>query len=70
MGRREAPHPDSLTEIDDVEALETFDGRNTGALKDVSLPTIFGPAAPRRALVHYASPASKKPPHLRAATCC
>ncbi len=40
-----------LTEIDTVEALETF-RRDTGALKDVSFPTIAG-AGPNGAIVHY-----------------
>jgi Xaa-Pro aminopeptidase len=40
-----------LTEIDTVEALETF-RRETGALKDVSFPTIAG-AGPNGAIVHY-----------------
>jgi Xaa-Pro aminopeptidase len=40
-----------LTEIDTVEALETF-RRNTGALKDVSFPTIAG-SGPNGAIVHY-----------------
>jgi Xaa-Pro aminopeptidase len=40
-----------LTEIDAVEALETF-RRDTGALKDVSFPTIAG-AGPDGAIVHY-----------------
>lgn len=40
-----------LTEIDAVEALETF-RRETGALKDVSFPTIAG-AGPNGAIVHY-----------------
>jgi Xaa-Pro aminopeptidase len=47
---REAPK-DTLTEIDTVEALETF-RRETGALKDVSFPTIAG-AGPNGAIVHY-----------------
>jgi Xaa-Pro aminopeptidase len=42
---------DTLTEIDTVEALETF-RRETGALKDVSFPTIAG-AGPNGAIVHY-----------------
>src|SRR5947207_1084588 len=42
---------DALTEIDAVEALETF-RRDTGALKDVSFPTIAG-AGPNGAIVHY-----------------
>jgi Xaa-Pro aminopeptidase len=41
----------ALTEIDAVEALETF-RRDTGALKDVSFPTIAG-AGPNGAIVHY-----------------
>jgi Xaa-Pro aminopeptidase len=41
----------ALTEIDTVEALETF-RRETGALKDVSFPTIAG-AGPNGAIVHY-----------------
>jgi Xaa-Pro aminopeptidase len=41
----------ALTEIDTVEALETF-RRDTGALKDVSFPTIAG-AGPNGAIVHY-----------------
>src|SRR5581483_9983282 len=40
-----------LTEIDAVEALESF-RRDTGALKDVSFPTIAG-AGPNGAIVHY-----------------
>jgi Xaa-Pro aminopeptidase len=41
----------ALTEIDAVEALETF-RRDTGALKDISFPTISG-AGPNGAIVHY-----------------
>jgi Xaa-Pro aminopeptidase len=40
-----------LTEIDTVEALETF-RRDTGALRDVSFPTIAG-SGPNGAIVHY-----------------
>src|SRR5580692_10396877 len=47
---REAPSG-TLTEIDAVEALETF-RRDTGALKDVSFPTISG-TGPNGAIVHY-----------------
>jgi Xaa-Pro aminopeptidase len=47
---REAPSG-SLTEIDTVEALESF-RRDTGALKDVSFPTIAG-TGPNGAIVHY-----------------
>jgi Xaa-Pro aminopeptidase len=47
---REAPSG-KLTEIDAVEALETF-RRDTGALKDVSFPTISGTGA-NGAIVHY-----------------
>ncbi len=47
---REAPGG-SLTEIDAVEALETF-RRETGLLKDMSFPTIAG-AGPDGAIVHY-----------------
>jgi Xaa-Pro aminopeptidase len=47
---REAP-TGALTEIDVVEALETF-RRDTGALKDVSFPTISG-TGPNGAIVHY-----------------
>src|SRR3954454_15220932 len=47
---REAPSG-ALTEIDTVEALETF-RRQTGALKDVSFPTIAG-TGPNGAIVHY-----------------
>ncbi len=47
---REAPKG-ALTEIDTVEALETF-RRETGALKDVSFPTIAG-TGPNGAIVHY-----------------
>ncbi len=47
---REAPSG-NLTEIDAVEALESF-RRDTGALKDVSFPTISG-AGPNGAIVHY-----------------
>src|SRR4030081_797861 len=41
----------ALTEIDAVEALETF-RRDTGALKDVSFPTIAG-TGPNGAIAHY-----------------
>ena len=47
---REAPKG-VLTEIDTVEALETF-RRETGVLKDVSFPTIAG-TGPNGAIVHY-----------------
>jgi Xaa-Pro aminopeptidase len=47
---QEAPSG-ALTEIDAVEALETF-RRATGALKDVSFPTISG-TGPNGAIVHY-----------------
>jgi Xaa-Pro aminopeptidase len=47
---REAPGG-ALTEIDAVEALETF-RRETGALKDISFPTISGTGA-NGAIVHY-----------------
>ncbi len=47
---RESP-TGALTEIDAVEALETF-RRDTGALKDVSFPTIAGTGA-NGAIVHY-----------------
>jgi Xaa-Pro aminopeptidase len=47
---REAP-TGALTEIDVVEALESF-RRETGALKDVSFPTISG-TGPNGAIVHY-----------------
>jgi Xaa-Pro aminopeptidase len=47
---REAPSG-ALTEIDAVEALESF-RRETGALKDVSFPTISG-TGPNGAIVHY-----------------
>ncbi len=47
---REAPSG-ALTEIDAVEALERF-RRDTGALKDVSFPTIAG-TGPNGAIVHY-----------------
>ncbi|WP_424627623.1 aminopeptidase P family protein [Bradyrhizobium sp. SYSU BS000235] len=47
---REAPKG-TLTEIDAVEALETF-RRETGVLKDVSFPTIAG-TGPNGAIVHY-----------------
>jgi Xaa-Pro aminopeptidase len=47
---REAPSG-KLSEIDAVAALETF-RRETGALKDVSFPTIAG-AGPNGAIVHY-----------------
>src|ERR1700712_1647055 len=47
---REAPSG-ALTEIDTVEALETF-RRQTAALKDVSFPTIAG-TGPNGAIVHY-----------------
>ncbi|MET0868309.1 MAG: aminopeptidase P family protein [Pseudorhodoplanes sp.] len=47
---REAP-TGKLTEIDVVEALETF-RRDSGLLKDVSFPSISG-AGPNGAIVHY-----------------
>jgi Xaa-Pro aminopeptidase len=47
---REAP-AGKLTEIDTVEALESF-RRETGLLKDVSFPTIAG-SGPNGAIVHY-----------------
>jgi len=47
---KEAPRG-RLTEIDAVEALESF-RRDTGALKDVSFPTISG-SGPNGAIVHY-----------------
>src|SRR5215470_1879986 len=47
---REAPSG-KLTEIDAVEALESF-RRDTGQLKDVSFPTIAG-SGPNGAIVHY-----------------
>ena len=47
---REAP-AGKLTEIDAVEALETF-RRDTGRLKDISFPTISG-SGPNGAIVHY-----------------
>jgi Xaa-Pro aminopeptidase len=47
---REAPSG-KLTEIDAVEALESF-RRDTGLLKDVSFPTIAG-SGPNGAIVHY-----------------
>ena len=47
---REAPKG-GLFEIDAVETLETF-RRDTGALKDVSFPTIAG-TGPNGAIVHY-----------------
>src|SRR3982075_1860992 len=50
---REAP-TGALTEIDTVEALETF-RRDTGALKDVSFPTIAG-TGPNGAIGPYRAP--------------
>src|ERR1700722_2315711 len=50
---REAP-TGRLTEIDTVEVLESF-RRGTGALKDVSFPTIAG-TGPNGAIVHYRAP--------------
>jgi Xaa-Pro aminopeptidase len=47
---KEAPSG-KLTEIDTVAALESF-RRETGALKDISFPTIAG-AGPNGAIVHY-----------------
>jgi Xaa-Pro aminopeptidase len=47
---RQAPRGE-LTEIDAVEALESF-RRDTGLLKDISFPTISG-AGPDGAVVHY-----------------
>ena len=46
-----AVKPGRLTEIDAVEALETF-RRDTGKLKDVSFPSIAG-AGPNAAIPHY-----------------
>lgn len=57
----EAPHG-KLTEIDTVEALESF-RRDTGLLKDVSFPTIAG-AGPNGAIVHYrVTRSSNRPIH-------
>ena len=56
-----------LTEIDAVEALESF-RRDTGALKDVSFPTIAG-AGPDGAIVHYRVSRQQQPAH-RARTNC
>jgi Xaa-Pro aminopeptidase len=47
---REAPKG-ALTEIDAVEALETF-RRESGLLRDISFPTIAG-SGPNGAIVHY-----------------
>jgi Xaa-Pro aminopeptidase len=47
---KEAPSG-KLTEIDAVEALESF-RRDTGMLKDISFPTIAG-SGPNGAIVHY-----------------
>jgi Xaa-Pro aminopeptidase len=47
---REAPRG-KLTEIDAVEALESF-RRDSGLLKDISFPTIAG-SGPNGAIVHY-----------------
>src|SRR5262249_33209170 len=47
---KEAP-AGKLTEIDATAALESF-RRDTGALKDISFPTIAG-ARPNGAIVHY-----------------
>ena len=47
----EAAPKGRLSEVDAVEALETF-RRQTGQLKDVSFPTISG-AGPNGAIVHY-----------------
>jgi Xaa-Pro aminopeptidase len=47
---RQAPNG-KLTEIDAVAALESF-RRDTGALKDISFPTIAG-SGPNGAIVHY-----------------
>ena len=44
-------HANAITEIDAVEALDTF-RRETGLLKDVSFPTISG-SGPNGAIVHY-----------------
>jgi Xaa-Pro aminopeptidase len=44
-------HGNTVTEIDAVEALETF-RRETGLLKDISFPTISG-SGPNGAIVHY-----------------
>src|SRR3981189_2281084 len=52
LARLDAEGPSgALTEIDTVEALETF-RRQTRALKDVSFPTIAG-TGPNGAIVHY-----------------
>ena len=58
---REAPDGE-LTEIDAVEALESF-RRDTGLLKDVSFPTIAG-AGPDGAIVHYRVTRVDQPPDL------
>lgn len=53
----------ALTEIKVVEALETF-RRDTGALKDVSFPSIAG-AGPNGAIVHYrVSRATNRPVNI------
>jgi Xaa-Pro aminopeptidase len=56
---REAPHG-ALTEIDAVEALEAFRDE-TGALKNISFPSISG-AGPNAALPHYRVTSSSNRP--------
>ena len=63
---REAPSG-KLTEIDAVEALESF-RRDTGLLKDVSFPTISG-AGPNGAIVHYRVTQQDQPRRSRRANC-
>ena len=53
------PHAGALTEIDAVEALESF-RRDTGLLKDVSFPTIAGAGADG-AIVHYQRQPQQQP---------
>ena len=59
---REAPNG-KLTEIDAVEALESF-RRETGLLKDVSFPTISGagPTAPSCTIASRARPTARSRP--------
>ena len=63
---REAPRG-KLTEIDAVEALESF-RRETGLLKDISFPTISG-AGPRRRHRALSRHPQDQPARSRRASC-
>ena len=63
---REAP-TGTLTEIDAVEALESF-RRDTGVLKDISFATIAG-AGPNGAIVHYRVTRASNRTHRHRTSC-